>query len=74
MDVLRQLDNTILEQDMFLVSVDVESLYTCINHEDGIRATEFFLYMTNLDHDLIALLLILLRFILEHNHFTFKDK
>lgn len=58
---------------MFLVSCNVELLYTCIDHKQELRAVEFYLQMQNLDHDLVKLLLILLELVVRHNFFLFKD-
>lgn len=74
MGFLQQLDRLTLEHDMYLVSVDVESLYMSIDQKHGLSAAKFFLKISNLDCDLISLLLLLLKFILEHNYFTFRDQ
>ncbi|CAJ0946852.1 unnamed protein product [Ranitomeya imitator] len=73
-DVLRRIDGLVLEEDMWLVTCDVESLYTSIDHSHGMRAAKFFLDMTNLGPELIHFILELLQFILTHNFFVFKDR
>ncbi|KAM4030038.1 uncharacterized protein ACNLHF_022024 isoform 2-T2 [Anomaloglossus baeobatrachus] len=37
-DLLLRLEGITLEEDMWMVSLDVESLYTSIRHEDGLQA------------------------------------
>ncbi|CAJ0946009.1 unnamed protein product, partial [Ranitomeya imitator] len=54
-DVLRRLDGMYLEPDMLLVTADVESLYTCIDHEEGLMASQFFLEASNIDPDVRSL-------------------
>lgn len=49
MDVLRHLEDLTLEAVMFLVSCDVESLYTCIDHSHGLRSVEFYVCMRRHD-------------------------
>ncbi|CAJ0967399.1 unnamed protein product [Ranitomeya imitator] len=73
-DVLRRVDGLIVEEDMLLVTADVEQLYMSIRHEDGLRASRFYLESSNLDPDLRELVLELLEFILTHNFFVFKDR
>ncbi|CAJ0968164.1 unnamed protein product [Ranitomeya imitator] len=73
-DVLRRLDGLALEDDTWLVTCDVESLYTSIDHSHGMRAAKFFLNMTNLGPELINFILELLGFVLTHNFFVFKDR
>ncbi|CAJ0958429.1 unnamed protein product [Ranitomeya imitator] len=72
-DVLGRIDGIPMEDDMWLVSLDVESLYTAIQHHHGILAVESFLQMMDIDRDLIHFLLDLLKFVLEHNYFIFKE-
>ncbi|CAJ0967928.1 unnamed protein product [Ranitomeya imitator] len=62
-----------MEEDMWLVSLDVESLYTSIQHKDGMRAVRMFLTMSNYDVGLSNFLMSLLGFALEHNYFLFKN-
>ncbi|XP_069605745.1 uncharacterized protein [Ranitomeya imitator] len=73
-DVLGKIDGLVLEPDMVFATVDVESLYTSIQHMDGLEAVELFLGMSNLDSLLQALILELLQFVLMHNFFLFKDR
>ncbi|CAJ0956180.1 unnamed protein product [Ranitomeya imitator] len=73
-DVLQRLQGVTLEPDMFLITGDVEPLYTCINHEQGFSASRFFLSNKGIDGELLDLLLELLEHALTHNYFTFKDK
>ncbi|XP_077155689.1 uncharacterized protein LOC143818176 [Ranitomeya variabilis] len=56
---------------MYLVTCDVESLYTSIRHEDGLNAVKFYLDVSDLDEDLCSFILTALRFILTHNFFMF---
>ncbi|CAJ0918423.1 unnamed protein product [Ranitomeya imitator] len=72
-DVLRKLADIPLETDMWMVTLDVESLYTSIRHSDGIEAARYFLHMSTNDNDLIEFLLSLLEFALTHNFFMFKE-
>ncbi|KAM4043956.1 uncharacterized protein ACNLHF_014260 isoform 1-T2 [Anomaloglossus baeobatrachus] len=72
-DVLRRIDGIFLEEDMTIVTADVEGLYTCIVHEDGLRAVRFFLEASGRGDDMGELILELLHFILTHNFFVFKD-
>ncbi|XP_073399915.1 uncharacterized protein [Dendrobates tinctorius] len=71
---LRRLDQLHLGDDMILVTADVEALYTSIRHDQGLRATSWFLRNSNLDPLLAALIIILLEFILTHNCFLFKEQ
>ena len=70
-DMLKSLKMSI-PQNAFLVSFDVESLYTNIPHEDGLAAMSFFL-STN-DEVPSEFLLSLTNFILKSNYFTFDEK
>lgn len=63
----------VLEEDMYLVTCDVKSLYTCIDYSHSLHAIEFFLSIRNLDQDLVNLLLVLMESVLCHNYFIFKD-
>ncbi|XP_077123749.1 uncharacterized protein LOC143781120 [Ranitomeya variabilis] len=72
-DILNRLNGIQLEDNMYLVTCDVESLYTSIGHDHGITACHFFLNMANLDTDLGSFILELLQFSLTHNFFVFKD-
>ncbi|XP_073442411.1 uncharacterized protein [Dendrobates tinctorius] len=72
-DVLRKLEHVNLEEDMWLVTMDIEALYTSIRHHDGLHAVNSFLCMTTMDHGFILFLLCLLEFSLTHNFFIFND-
>ncbi|CAJ0960814.1 unnamed protein product [Ranitomeya imitator] len=48
-DVLRKMDGLQLEENMILVTCDIESLYTSIIHKDGVAAVEQFLRMSSED-------------------------
>ncbi|CAJ0916561.1 unnamed protein product [Ranitomeya imitator] len=54
-----------------MVTADVEALYTSIRHADGIEAVALYLRTSNLDGNLVELLLELLEFVLLHNVFVF---
>ncbi|CAJ0968183.1 unnamed protein product [Ranitomeya imitator] len=69
---LRRLDNVHLNDGAIMVVADVEALYTSIRHQDGLRAVSWYLKTTNLDGDLVTLLLRLLEYVLTHNIFVFK--
>ncbi|XP_056408621.1 uncharacterized protein LOC130313384 isoform X2 [Hyla sarda] len=71
---LARIDGISLEPDMCLVTADVESLYTCIDHVDGLRAIKFYLDSGPWDADTCQLILELLEFVLTHNFFTFKNQ
>ncbi|XP_077145895.1 uncharacterized protein LOC143807824 [Ranitomeya variabilis] len=70
--MLKQLDSVQLEKGAVLVTADVEALYSSIRHEDGLRAASHYLGESNLESSLIELILILLKFVLEHNVFIFN--
>ncbi|XP_071999215.1 uncharacterized protein [Engystomops pustulosus] len=72
-DILRKLDGIYLDKDMYLVTCDVESLYTSIRHTDGIEAARFFLNMSGKDSDLVSFVVSLLGFALTHNFFIFRE-
>ncbi|XP_073508111.1 uncharacterized protein [Phyllobates terribilis] len=73
-EVLTRINNITLETDMILVTSDVEALYTCIDHGQGIEAVRFFLGMSNWDGRTCELVVELLEYILTHNFFVFKDQ
>ncbi|KAM4016291.1 uncharacterized protein ACNLHF_002679 isoform 2-T3 [Anomaloglossus baeobatrachus] len=73
-EFLNRLEDLTMEADMVMVTADVQSLYTSIAHQDGLRAAEFYLRMTDMDQQLVDLLLLLLKFVLTHNYFLFKDR
>ncbi|KAM4012746.1 uncharacterized protein ACNLHF_022024 isoform 1-T1 [Anomaloglossus baeobatrachus] len=72
-DLLLRLEGITLEEDMWMVSLDVESLYTSIRHEDGLQAVRYFLSMSSLGSKLINFLMEVLEFALSHNFFLFKE-
>ncbi|XP_073408530.1 uncharacterized protein [Dendrobates tinctorius] len=73
-DVLTRVDGVLVDGHTFLVTADVESLYTCIDHTLGLDAVRLFLGMSDLDGPMCGLLLELLQFVLTHNFFVFKDQ
>ncbi|KAM4050243.1 uncharacterized protein ACNLHF_014747 isoform 1-T1 [Anomaloglossus baeobatrachus] len=73
-DVLRRLNGLTADEGILLVTLDVETLYTNICHEHGLRAVEYFLSMSNWAPPLQQLILELLEFILTHNVFTFGER
>ncbi|XP_073421163.1 uncharacterized protein [Dendrobates tinctorius] len=73
-DALASVDGIFVEYGTLLVTADVESLYTCIEHLHGIDAVRLFLGSSDLDGPLRELILKLLHYILTHNFFTFKDQ
>ncbi|XP_069615983.1 uncharacterized protein [Ranitomeya imitator] len=73
-DILNRLNGIQLEENMYLVTCDVESLYTSIWHDHGIAASRFFLGMAHTDERLCCFILDLLYFSLTHNFFIFKDR
>lgn len=42
-DFIRTISDITWESDMLMMVLDVTSLYTCINHVNGIRAFQYFL-------------------------------
>ncbi|KAM4044953.1 uncharacterized protein ACNLHF_008801 [Anomaloglossus baeobatrachus] len=73
-DVLRRLEGLTLEEGVSLVTMDVEALYSSIDHRDGLVAAQFFLDSSNLDRSLSGLIMELLEFVLTHNFFNFRDR
>ncbi|CAJ0940426.1 unnamed protein product [Ranitomeya imitator] len=67
---LKRLDNLCLSESMLMVTADVESLHTSIKHDDGLAAR----VTSNLESELIDLLLVLLKFILTYNCFMFNKR
>ena len=70
-DVLKSLNVTI-PHGAYLVTFDVESLYTNIPHEDGLAAMSF--YLGTKDDMPSDFLLALTKFILKSNYFMFDNK
>ncbi|CAJ0945054.1 unnamed protein product [Ranitomeya imitator] len=60
-----------LPEGTILVTMDVESLYSNISHQDGLNACKFFLENTGTDADSV---LKLIKLILTHNYFEFDNK
>lgn len=60
--------------DCFLVTLDVESLYTNINHDDGLNALEYFLQSRPMDSPPSEIILQLTELILKNNVFLFQNQ
>ncbi|XP_073525239.1 pancreatic secretory granule membrane major glycoprotein GP2-like [Phyllobates terribilis] len=73
MDVLTRVDGVIVDEETLLVTVNVESLYTSIDHTHGFNVVRLFLGASNLDSPMWELILELLEFVLTHNFLAFKD-
>ncbi|XP_069605329.1 uncharacterized protein [Ranitomeya imitator] len=71
-ELLRRVDGVHLEDGDLLVTADVESLYTSIRHQDGLRAIKSFLDTSNFSAEIRDLIYNLLEFSLTHNFFVFK--
>ena len=74
---IKMIEETHLNQDCLLASIDVTSLYTNIRHEDGIEATVEALHATyakDEDQPPPEVIGDMLRFILTHNVFEFEEK
>ncbi|XP_063077568.1 uncharacterized protein LOC134467623 [Engraulis encrasicolus] len=72
-DVLKLLSNITIPDNVYLVTFDVESLYTNIPHEGGLEAMAH--YLESQDDGLpTELLLNMTRFILKSNYFLFNNK
>lgn len=72
-DVLKLLSDITVPDNAYLVTFDVESLYTNIPHEGGLEAMAH--YLTSHDDGLpVELLLKMTRFILKSNYFIFNSK
>ncbi|XP_040293005.1 uncharacterized protein LOC121004741 [Bufo bufo] len=72
--MLRRLNGIHVDPDVVLVTCDIESLYTSIYHDQGVRASRSFLTMSDYDNGMIEFILTLLEFMLTHNYFLFKDR
>ncbi|XP_077136883.1 uncharacterized protein LOC143793776 [Ranitomeya variabilis] len=66
-DALARVDGILVDHNTLMVTADVESLYTCIDHEQGIDAVRLFLGASDRDGPLCDL-------VLTHNFFVFKDQ
>ncbi|CAJ0955405.1 unnamed protein product [Ranitomeya imitator] len=62
-----------LPENTLLVTLDVNNLYTSIQHAKGIRATEQLLNDSHMDSRVISFLLDLLHLVLTENFFIFED-
>ncbi|CAJ0960433.1 unnamed protein product [Ranitomeya imitator] len=69
--IIRQLDT--VPPNSTLVTLDVNSLYTSIQHTKGIEATEYLLCQSSLSDDTIQLCLDLLTLVLYENYFLAED-
>ncbi|CAJ0934161.1 unnamed protein product [Ranitomeya imitator] len=72
-DVLSRVDGVLVDPGVLLVTTDVQTLYTCIDHEHGLAAVRLFLGASDLGGPMCDLVLELLGFVLTHNFFVFKD-
>uniref|UniRef100_A0A803K2N6 Reverse transcriptase domain-containing protein n=1 Tax=Xenopus tropicalis TaxID=8364 RepID=A0A803K2N6_XENTR len=73
-EVLAKLEGIHVVKDTWLVTLDVETLYTSIRHQDGIEAVKYFLDTdSTIDQDKGHFLIKLLNFILQHNYFIFNN-
>ncbi len=72
-DVLTLLTQIIMPENSFLVTFDVEALYTNIPHGGGLEAMDFYLEPRK-DALPAELLMILTKFILKSNYFMFAKK
>ncbi|CAJ0929127.1 unnamed protein product [Ranitomeya imitator] len=70
---LRRIEGIQLHDDAIMVTADVEALYTSIRHKDGLKAVRWFLDSSNMDKDIVQLLMQLLEYALTHNIFIFKN-
>ncbi|CAJ0954363.1 unnamed protein product [Ranitomeya imitator] len=66
-------DTGTLPEGTLLVTLDVNNLYTSIQHVKGIRATERILRDSHKDPNVISFLLSLLELVLTENFFLFED-
>ncbi|KAL2083743.1 hypothetical protein ACEWY4_021516 [Coilia grayii] len=71
--VLRLLTDISMPGGSFLVSFDVEALYTNIPHDGGLEAMDFYL-QTKKDELPVEFLMTLTKFILKSNYFMFDKK
>lgn len=74
-DTLTKINGITVSDQTILASLDVESLYSNIQHELGLNAVKFFLDTKGVQfrrHN--TFLLSLLKFILTHNYFLFEGK
>lgn len=72
-DLLQNIETFNIGPGYGLATIDVVSLYTRINHENGITAIKTFLLRSNRDESCIDFIGEALRFVLTHNAFCFGD-
>ncbi|CAJ0933919.1 unnamed protein product [Ranitomeya imitator] len=73
--LLQLIEDCVVPEDVLLISMDVEALYTSIAHSAGIHAVTYFLAKSTggiTEHD--RFILSLLYFILDKNYFVFDRK
>ncbi|CAJ0933055.1 unnamed protein product [Ranitomeya imitator] len=71
LNVIRTINR--VTSDTILVTLDVNNLYTSVEHEKGIRATRLLLEKTDMDAMVIDFLMKLLKLVLTENFFLFED-
>lgn len=74
-DTLTKINGITVSDRTILASLDIEALYSSIQHQLGLNAVQFFLDTKGIQfrkHN--KFLLSLLQFILTHNYFTFEGK
>ncbi|CAJ0966852.1 unnamed protein product [Ranitomeya imitator] len=71
LDVIKRLDR--VPSNSTLVTLDVNSLYTSIQHTKGIEATRHLLCQSPISEDAIQFFLDLLTLVLYENYFLFED-
>ena len=60
--------------NVLIVSIDVKTLYSSIQHSDGIKACEIFMIENGFTSMEISSITKIIDFILIHNYFKFNDK
>ena len=73
MEFLKMLNAVTVSEDSFLVTMDIESLYTNVPFEEGLQATEFFLNKRRDCNPSSTCLLDLLDIVLTSNFFMFES-
>ncbi|CAJ0941359.1 unnamed protein product [Ranitomeya imitator] len=71
LSIIRQLDT--VPPDSTLVTLDVNSLYTSIQHSKGMEVTKHLLQLSNMSNDAIQFCLDLLHIVLYENYFLWGD-
>lgn len=70
--LMEQVETVEVDNQALLVTLDMESLYTIIDHQVGIHAVSYFLdAQTDSDRKPDSLIIDLLEFTLRHNYFIF---